>query len=152
MEKKHIKDYLPLYIDCEVEASNGLTYKNNFSFMERLDSDKYSFGWDGIKLVLRQLSDMTEEDCPEWFKEWMPDGFSVFHQVDNAYKYVQIDSETTDGYCLTIHPDGSMSCECKDNGDQYAYKGGDLFRHLLSKHFDLFGLIESGLAISSTTK
>lgn len=163
MESKQIKDYLHLYLaaKCLVEKSdyhmvhNWMIHAGDITVIDGslIKHVHNVVDFKGvIKPILRPLSDMTEEDCPEWFKEWMPDGFSVFHQVDNTYKYVQIDSEANDGYCLTIHPDGSMSCQCKDNGDQYAYKGAELFRHLLLKRFDLFNLIAEGLAISSTTK
>ncbi len=101
--------------------------------------------------ILRPLSTMTEVDLPEWFNKWMPDGFDVLHNKANHYSWMEIDSKNDDGYTLTIWEDGSMSTTCKDNGEQYAYQGALLFAHLLSKQFDLFGLIKSGEAINATT-
>lgn len=143
---KKIEDYLPYHIGCEcmfLNMKGVVTHK-------LLASDNIGHK-NLIRPLLRPLSSMTEEDCPDWLKEWMPDGYNVFIQRSANNYVVEIDSKASDGYCLTIHTDGSMSCECKDNGEQYGYRGAEIFKHLLSKDFDLFGLIDAGLAIDKPT-
>lgn len=101
-----------------------------------------------FKLVLRRLSSMTKQDID--LGEFIPD-FEILIQKFTGGYCVEIDSVQDDGYCLTIYPDGSMYCICKDNNENYPYKGGELFNQLLSKGFDLFGLIDAGLAIDAAT-
>jgi hypothetical protein len=125
-----LKDYLPLYLGCEVEYTiSGM--KHNLIGVEG-EATAYIFGGTGgrhvvhtshIKPILRLLSDMTEEEFME-FKKLADKDFD---------KMVLIDSASKDG-CFTrlCHTMFAQS-------------------FLLSKHFDLFGLIEAGLAIDKTT-
>lgn len=99
-----------------------------------------------MKLFLRPLSDMTEEDLQIVKDIDLIPEFTITHS-----KYgVEIDSITYDGFCLNIYSDGSMDCFCKDNRETYPYQGPIIFTNLLKKGFDLFGLIESGLAINKS--
>jgi len=141
----NIKEVIHLYLGCEVEM-NGVRILTPSRLETILN------GGTGYRLRLRRLDSITWADCPDWFKDWMPDGFDILISRQAKYFYIEIDSKANDGFRLTIHSDGSMSCECKDNGEQYGYRGGELFAHLLKQGFDLFGLIDSGQAIDKNLK
>lgn len=99
-----------------------------------------------IQISLRKLEDLTKEDID--LGDFIPN-YDIIKQVFTGGYCMELDSIHDDGYCLTIYPDGSMYCICKDNGENYPYDGGELFRQLLSRGFDLFGLIPSGQAIDA---
>jgi hypothetical protein len=80
---------------------------------------------DHIKLMLRPLSDMSEDEENEIEGEWGNYGFGD-HHLCNALKY-----ETY--YVKNI------------------FEVPDLFLYLLKRGFDLFGLIDAELAIDKTT-
>lgn len=75
-----------------------------------------------IKLLLRPLSDMTEEEC-EWINNEFGWGIS-------GYLAEGIKAGTK--YSINIH------------------SSFEITRYLLSKSFDLFGLIDANLAIDKT--
>lgn len=121
--KKDIKDYLHLYLGCECMTEDGRrgrfsgfdVVEKNYSIVMitvRFSDDPLDHDWtvlndneecDRIKLILRPLSDMTEDEKTEEYKIGLDPGIE------------------------------------------------EQFRWLLSKGFDLFGLIEAGLAIDKTT-
>lgn len=126
-QTREIKDYLHLYLGCECQTDEGkIGWFSGFDVCERdysitmitvRFSDK-SDDWtvlndneecDRIKLILRPLSDMTEEE----------------DQIE-----------------LPKHNRGEFI-------DMHWYPEGYVW--LLSKGFDLFGLIDEGLAINKTT-
>lgn len=127
---KDIKDYLHLYLGCKVLLPDGS--KDILDYVE-IDQDIfwYSKGTDhddkpvspcieDIKLILRPLSDMTEEELQECGN--MIYDFSDDPELNNhQWKDFEIGSAP------------------------------EQFHWLLSKHFDLFGLIDAGLAIDKTT-
>lgn len=113
---KDIKDYLHLYLGCEV-----VTLEENYNFPDlkldcvsglhcKLGSESRNLYWkvwpNQFKLLLRPLSDISDEERVEYKK---------------TKKY--------------------YSQDCPES-----------FRYLLSKGFDLFGLIEAGLAVDSTRR
>lgn len=156
----NIKEVIHLYLGCEVLCNyNGKGFKAKGILSGKTISEQwevihekltfiYKYNLKNIKPILRRLDSLTWSDCPEW----MPNGFDILISREAKYYYIEIDSKANDGFRLTIHSDGSMSCECKDNGEQYGYKGGELFAHLLKQGFDLFGLIDSGQAIDKNLK
>ncbi len=130
--EKQIKDYLYLYIGCNVKVVSypshkfsddaqliGITpYEENVQvcYAENGDIDWINFGC--IKPVLRPLSDMTVEERREIaFKKQVLDDINMRSSTDM---------------------DIFIMC-------------GDISRYLLKQGFDLFGLISSGLAIDKTT-
>ncbi len=143
---KKIEDYLPFYLGCEIEVkfddgSSGIVkltphYLNYYGTNEFVPTS--------MRLFLRPLSDMTEEDVKEW-------GDVTIEHTSYGPK---LDSKEEFGEYTEIYPDGSIFSKSKDDGDSRPINGGFLFMLLLKKGFDLFGLIESGLAIdkSLTTK
>lgn len=142
---KNIKDYLHLYLGCEciVKEPGESAFK---SVLEGIQRGKFllkEYGhlllWEAaeIKPILRPLSDMTEEELIEQeniFKIYEPDFEVTPDMRKNAWE--------------KIKNDGIMAVEfSEDNNPLMVF---ELFRYFLSKHFDLFGLIESGLAIDKT--
>lgn len=138
---KEIKDYLHLYLGCEIEF--GYKEKKYRGWL-RGKSDKT--GWECerrspsifapllyvkaelIKPILRPLSDMTEEEYNE--KE------SFVHKFSGK-------DIGADGKGVYSNPYMVRSFFCKLEAEKVNY--------LLSKQFDLFGLIEAGIAIDKTT-
>jgi len=115
----NIKDYLHLYLGCEIE----LEYKGK-KIIERLDSINLrtgridtktfvDFDFD-VKPILRPLSDMTEEERRQWLD------FRLNSRIEPERSFQLSEAMRT--------------------------------KFLLSKYFDLFGLIEAGLAIDATIK
>ena len=126
---KDIKDYLHLYLGCEVMCHyEERSKKGDYDFkgtFEGIDCGQYQvfhgqkkaflvhkYNAKNIKPILRPLSDMTENEAKE---------LAEIKRSPSAGKTVT----RTELYAATTH-------------------------YLLSKHFDLFGLIESGLAIDKT--
>jgi hypothetical protein len=127
--KKELKYYLPLYgIGCPVKTIDGLgtvlvihpkavtVSLNKISLDQTLHGVEkgngglhrtYLYKDSFFTLILRPLSDMTDEERAEAFT------------IKGKNAFVEFEAETT--------------------------------KFLLSKHFDLFGLIEAGLAIDKTT-
>lgn len=129
--KKKIEDYLHLYLGCEVQTDEGKGYLTGIHgeygaevqlIIDGNASESPCYP-QGVKSILRSLSDMTEDEM------------------------IYIDDEFSYGYVLS-----NLSKSLKA-GSLYQMKIGETFeitRYLLSKGFDLFGLIEAGLAIDKT--
>lgn len=160
-----LKDVIHLYLGCKAEYKNvmnnvtrftlrGIHY-NHHSVLFAYDRDK-SFPVDGCKLYLRKLSSMTDEELI---------GLAKMHDP-------KIEWEVVDGNCIgrknsgiqekIILDDGLLLIEEIENnifgqeGEGSTYRSplsnADIFRYLLSKRFDLFGLIESSQAIEEPLK
>lgn len=160
MEKsKDIKDYLHYYLGCEgftkqpYGTEPGISIKDIKSRLLSVDvkgelrtqcydlSDK---AWDSLTCVmasdftpfLRPLSDMSGKEVIEAFHLAYADAkyqFEEFQKVDN------------NEFGWRARNQNGMECFLPANTFT-----PDVFHYLLSKHFDLFGLIESGLAIDKT--
>lgn len=133
---KKIEDYLHLYrgVNCLILNTNRTAIFNGFTVlvssgasganMTYLDGiNSFHTTPDNIKPFLRPLSSMTEEEAA-----YIDDEFSFGHVMSN------------------------LSNSLKE-GSLYQMRVSETFeitRYLLSKGFDLFGLIEAGLAIDST--
>jgi hypothetical protein len=166
--EKNIKDYLHLYKGCKCHTPDGImemSYvedgsanwpvwfdeKCNEANSEILSNDgccAKGYKYNQVKPILRPLSDMTEEEAKIYFgisesaevyKKNMYDDHSEFlyRWEDRRRKY-----NTSDGMA---HSAVGIAHNC-ENADMTPTQ----FLFLLSKHFDLFGLIEAGLAIDAT--
>jgi hypothetical protein len=146
--EKNIKDYLHLYLGCKVREVMSL---GDDEYTLTKLSLAYHAIREGNKIfpILRPLSDMTEEEAKIYFgisesaevyKKNMYDDHSEFlyRWEDRRRKY-----NTSDGMA---HSAVGIAHNC-ENADMTPTQ----FLFLLSKHFDLFGLIEAGLAIDATT-
>jgi len=129
LELKHVAPYLPYKVKCQVYDRGVLMIStldacfsdNSYSFMNIIESEK---GFDEIKLVLRPLSDITKE-------------IEV-----NGEKFVPLNKMTP--YSTSrLDSDG-----CFDNVNDMPFI--DVVK-LLEWHFDVFGLIDLGLAIYINT-
>lgn len=113
-EMKEIKDYLHLYLGCEMTDED-----NDFKLMEVTEygfvtsqNEFYQYGSRVLpKPILRSLSDITLEEKREWTS------------------YIK-----------------------ENKTDTAQQRSAEEVKWLLSKHFDLFGLTEAGLAIDKTEK
>jgi hypothetical protein len=138
-----IKDYLHLYLGCTVEIPDNHVGKHElikstrkgtflgFADYHRLECRiGFRGGPEGrvgtffIKPILRPLSDITAAEASEVCKlvNWREDG-----SMEQITKY------GVEGIQMTVN------------------NQAEFFKSLLSKHFDLFGLIEAGLAVDATT-
>jgi hypothetical protein len=160
---KDIKDYLHLYLGCDVETtvkgkyvhpygSVGISvvdadsYENlirHLKFKEAYQKDGYNdYDWVSVKPILRPLSDMTEEEAWEF----------VGGKSDQLYDDLKIDKIDKTGivisYVINAGDEGSFPQSHKF--DFFAL-GPEQLRRLLSRGFDLFNLIPEGLAIDKTT-
>lgn len=114
----NIKDCLHLYLGCEI---NYHLYSDGEGYMANLTGTMID-NWESYnqfkpaKLILRPLSDMTEEE-----------GKEVCRYTRDAQAFVKFNTAI-----------GKEAI----NATTMVY--------LLSKHFDLFGLIDAGLAIDKT--
>lgn len=120
---KNIKDYLHLYLECEVLSSNsGMVWQligivNDDGVLYHKDFKKNTASLQNLKPILRPLSDMTEEEAKE-IGFWS----ELYNKITGTEK----------GHAI------------------YDLYTAEKLRLALSKHFDLFGLIEAGLAINKT--
>ena len=124
---KELKDYLNLYLPFEY-----LLHGYNYNIIGFKDCGHYFQMWhrsgffdilkSEFKLPLRPLSDMTEEE---------------------AIEVLLYDKSFHRDYCGWLADFVKWEKQKVYNPNEFA--------KLLSKHFDLFGLIEDGLAIDKTT-
>lgn len=137
---KKLSDYLHLYLGCEAKSSKGtMVYK-----LSSVDSIGRCMFFDGFgndmwlgedfKLALRPLSDMTEEEIKQ--VAWLQYNFKA-ENVRGKDEWGNIKVVNKSPFYYWINPIRSTNPET--------------MIYLLSKHFDLFSLIESGLAIDATT-
>lgn len=123
---KNIKDYLHLYLGCEVQyveyyntvIKNGILVEmpiggTEWGVVNEQGDREYSFEQE-IKPILRPLSDMTEDENKETSKLY--------------FDFMEKQRPSTRDITMMAH----------------------MTTWFLSKYFDLFGLIESGLAIDKT--
>ena len=135
---KELKDYLHLYLGCQfVMKINGperLTAQMNFG------ADALNASLDSKEpitpiLILRPLSDMTQDEADViWgILDWNEriTGVARITDIIREFDVIEEDNDTTSnahwGYLCKILP------------------------YLLKYGFDLFGLIDAGLAIDKTT-
>jgi hypothetical protein len=160
---KDIKDYLHLYLGCEVACySDHLRPEMEFERNATLDGivndssrnehpvkvsfhnegfkyrSHYCYKFNEVKPLLRPLSDMTEEEVIKYLR-LKHNAYSGEYEIklrDNGFWWL----------FKTIASDEKF----KFFGEMLDESNSDQFRWLLSKGFDLFGLIEAGLAIDKT--
>jgi hypothetical protein len=172
--EKNIKDYLPFYLGCDVMTNEGKGKliavfsddSQNTSELISLDDGDPDNIMD-FQLLPRPLSDMTEEEIIELFLLTFPDDFEDTPTAEecNAEMFyndggnmvdadvsvgANIDCRCYEGQ-IAIRKCGSINFYNANGNLDYFYNAPKAYLLLLSKHFDLFGLIEAGLAIDATT-
>lgn len=129
--KTELKDVLHLYLGCECKD----TFNDVMFVLDSRNLYLYSLSdsLNQIKPILRPLSSMTEEEAVELISLYIPKdktnliGFGSVNMNQLNYKIGQS--------VLNKHWDKLSAIE---------------FQYLLSKGFDLFGLIDNGLALPPT--
>ena len=133
---KDIKDYLHLYLGCEVESPHGvgtlLSVTNYNHVTVNADGDTY-FKTDEVKPILRPLSDIRPKEVA-----------NLIGVYDLAVEKANYES-----------PFFQIQYRDENNEQQFkhtylAHLNPEQFVFLLSNQFDIFELIESGLAIDKT--
>lgn len=126
MENKtlDIKDYLHLYLGCSVSVEHDAIMNGEPHVMAINAGNLFaiSYKYKNTKLILRKLSSMTEEE----------------------FKEAQRCHPKTERWVIMGDIDKGGAVDF-DSWSPYST------RYLLSKGFDLFGLIDSGLAIEKTS-
>lgn len=157
---KDIKDYLHLYLPFEFTwVTDAVPFHKGEIGIMVADNLKY---WDEHKrILLRPLSDMTEVERKElWqlvfsqghgknFSERAKDFTGSLRFIDektyyNVPRYIMMQGVER----LGIESDGNIWADCDLHN--WRHNQHETTRWLLSKGFDLFGLIEAGLAIDKT--
>lgn len=168
---KEIKDYLHLYLGCRCEVETYMaTCDWGMNRVEKLTAQILA-GVHGkrnkvIKLFLRQLSSMTEEEIYDLINSMCPDDIEDIPEKDE-YDFEMfyndggnmVDSDVavgSDYSCrcyegqISITHDGTIHCFDEKGEKEIMVNVPRAYHYLLSKHFDLFGLIDAGLAIDIT--
>lgn len=171
---KEIKDYLHLYLGCEVYDSNPKQEKFRRYTLTGKELGYYENHLHTIKPILRKLSDMSEEEAKDFSLSCLnsphaPEHFDTIEKDELQIEFVKNDGglmldndvdlyfnvscRCLDGY-IAIMKDGRIGmANEQDVPTREMQPVDDIYgkvRWLLSNHFDLFGLIESGLAIEKT--
>jgi hypothetical protein len=142
--KKELKDYLHLYMTYNerilfIEKSNyyfvhehSIHKGDSVLLMPHIIAalDLHGEGVE-VKLILRPLESMTEDELIETL--------SIFEPV------MEFEEDMIKGGLKSVREEGIKSMMGNEDYDMSKY--AQLIHLLLSKHFDIFGLIEAGLAI-----
>jgi hypothetical protein len=129
---KEIKDYLHLYLGCEVETYWDWDNKLSPHLLMKISED----GFKKVKPILRPLSSMTEEEAIELAK-------LSEHEPD----FNDVKIERTKFNDIVVTWQGANESRESFNATGDLFYCAEQFQWLLSKHFDLFELIHYGLAI-----
>ena len=141
--KKEIKGYLHLYLGCQVMD----LYNNQVGLLSGIitmdagikicvfHKTTWHLSIDEVKLILRPLSSMTEEEIVKLFLLKGLDYSKDVTRTNITENFIQIEYKCG-GELLSDYMVAPIF-----NTEQ--------FRYLLSHHFDLFNLIESNLAIDA---
>lgn len=161
MKEKNIEDYFHFYYGCECEFVLTESKKVLIQELLGIALDYYFLDvykkknpiYDSIKPILRPLSSMTEEEAIYLANLIQYDGDSFIWKVrlKDELQIVIDGVRNSDYRTVTIAYDWKFSvCDTDEYGNGYSGENPhETTRYLLSKSFDLFGLIESGLAIES---
>jgi hypothetical protein len=155
--EKNIKDYLHLYIGCEIDTTIPGDYIHPYGsitltelrpdnidqivrhiqYKEGYQRDGFTdYDWVEFKLILRPLSDMTEDEAEQFIALRFPERRMIDATVE---KYGVCFFDKTQKKAKHIHFE-NIPIELN----------ATTFIWLLSHGFDLFGLIDAGLAIDKT--
>ena len=129
LELKHLAPYLPYDLEFYVQHANG-TRLNNWCMT--IDTDLRIVLERQNKPILRPLSDLTKE----------------MNHEKNIVNFIPIRALQLHNH-IKIDSDGLVT----DGKDEYGinWLSYESFQLLLKWHFDVFGLIEQGLAIDINT-
>ena len=167
---KNIKDYIHLYIGCPVFLGNNieenpviepLTLKMAHEDLEMFEDEVQRY-----ELMLRRLSDLNHDDMLGLLISMIPDemedkpseedySLTMFYNDDG----LMVDGDVIVGanysvICyegqIAIRECGSIMLFGEDGNQERPVNIVQGFHYLLNQGFDLFGLIDTGLAIDAT--
>lgn len=146
----NIKDYLHLYLGCKVAIASE-QFKGDSLVLTALEmvrlgtvctvtdtaiKTSFNVNAEDVKPILRPLSDMQLDEMKQFFS---------LTGLPNDCKPTRAD------YSDFVFQLEYVSCGAIQSTHSYLYHlSPKQFFWLLSKHFDLFGLIEAGLALDKT--
>ena len=133
LELKHLAPYLPYGLNCMIPIQGlvtmvGIQPKKASTHKYVLFTDYSTKKLTEIKPVLRPLSDLTKEI--EQLEEFCP------HSEDERYN-----ENGEDGFEFNLESFAKLNGRLKLNWFSYGF-----YEKLFELHFDVFGLIEKGLA------
>ena len=141
--KKKLKDYLHYHMGCSVFVFPAETIKSGWlkKELKKLPDLQYSYLLDfdcyhrvlhaGYLPILRPYSSMTDAECLEWANLYFTDHVTADElKIDRKF--------------------GSPIIQFFDARIQLREIQPEIFYWLLSKNFDVFGLIDEGIAIDWT--
>jgi len=160
---KELKNYLHLYLGCKVEYGYEGTKK-----IGKLEGKVDLAGWqvntykvlapyqyvrdELIKPILRPLSDMTDAEFKEAILlHWGISRDIVEQKIDRVERRKELKQNVRYGTAIPYSAFDKEGKHYMTGTFSTSSLSPDTLLFLLSKHFDLFGLIEAGLAIDKTT-
>lgn len=145
--KKNIKDYLHLYLGCQMERGGIVTG----ALLDAANESAFN-AWEDFKPILRPLSDITNREKTEIYKmifgREFPNSGQIFFRHDKTTSSDPRWILSTGVDRLGIEMDGTVWGDCDLNNKKHNQHLITLY--LLKQRFDIFGLIEGGLAIDKT--
>lgn len=165
---KKIEDYLHLYLGCECmvdgrkgtiegvsTSSAGCSGNNPLIYFEDGEVSAGEEDIEDVKPILRPIESMTEDERAAIWE-------IVFNRpFPQSGRTMIVDRETHSAHPRWILMSGVERLGISFNGydvwadsdlQHWKHNQHEITRYLLSKHFDLFDLIPSGLAISSNSQ
>lgn len=149
------KDVAHFYLGCKMQDNESLVtgrltaVYNDISIAVNDEVDYYPFEY---KPLLRPLSDITDEEKREVYKlifnREFPKTGQIYWRADQSLTAEPRWILMTGVDRVGIEMNGTVWADC----DLHHYKHNQhaITTYLLSMHFDLFGLIESGEAVELT--
>jgi hypothetical protein len=143
LELKHLAPYLPYGLKCKSttilfgEEDNGVYEMGLISMRGVLKGTG--------KPILRPLSDLTKEEYHLKIKSWF------INHAENDVKITTYDNGNYIGLTATYKMMGDVFTDIIINSGGINDTDYWLVQNLLKNHFDVFGLIEKGLAINKNT-
>ena len=163
LELKHLAPYLPyglMVLNIQADKLVRLSSISSLGFLNEKDYQfgVVPFGVDAIKPILRHLSSMTKKEAYDilclivgiediGFEQSDLDYISLNYEYDMLKikgEFPFDDYVCGTEYTINISNDGIA---CFDTGSNGIYISHSAYNYLFSKHFDVFGLIDEGLAI-----
>lgn len=157
MDPKEIKDYLHLYLGCECEFYIRLGDDGTYGICELVTVDvrvlhNVLAGLAKCTLKLRPLSDISEEDFKECALLYW--GYQnrdiIYNQIGEVKQIVELKMASKYGTAKPYVVFDKQGKEIMRGTLSENELNPMQFQFLLSKGYDLFELIESGLAIDAT--
>ncbi len=141
--EKTFKEVAHLYLGCEVVIVDGIRDNNTdtLTYMNILGDcggNQYEWLISNCRPILYRLEDITDKDAIELVSLWS-DIFLNVEKKDVRYQKLNFDFN----YASSRRVRTEQVDFRKLNSDQFLF--------LLSKHYDLFNLIDNGHAIDAKT-